>query len=47
MPEYRRKQRARSHIIADLSANHVEYFALECGFSIERIEADYGYDIEI
>ena len=47
MPEYRRKQRTRSHIIADLSANHVEYFALKCGFSIERIEADYGYDIEI
>jgi len=27
--------------------NHVEYFALKCGFSVERIQADYGYDLHI
>jgi hypothetical protein len=48
MSESHRKQRARSHIIADLSVNHVEYFALKCGFSVERIkESDYGYDLQI
>ncbi len=47
MLEYRRKRRTRSHIIADLSANRVEYFALKCGFSVERIEVDYGYDLQI
>jgi len=43
----KRKRRTREHIIADLSVNHVEYFALKCGFSVERIEADYGYDLQI
>ncbi len=42
-----RKRRTRTHIIADLSVNHVEYFALKCGFSVERIESDYGYDLQI
>jgi len=43
----KRKQRTRQHIIADMSVNHIEYFALKCGFSAERIEADYGYDLQI
>jgi len=42
-----RKQRTRAHIIADLSVNHLEYHALQCGFSVERIEADYGYDLQL
>jgi len=45
--ENKRKQRTRQHIIADMSINHVEYHALKCGFSVERIEADYGYDLQI
>lgn len=43
----KRKRRTREHVISDLSVNHVEYAALKCGFSIERIEADYGYDLQI
>jgi uncharacterized protein DUF4365 len=40
-----RKRRTREHIIADLSANHLERHALRCGFSEERIEHDYGLDL--
>jgi len=42
-----RKQRTRAHQIADLSTNHVERFAILAGFSVERIEHDYGYDLNI
>ena len=35
----------REHVIADLSANHFERHALRCGFSVERIEHDYGLDL--
>ncbi len=45
--KYSKKRRTRHHIIAELSENHIEYFVLLCGFSIERIEKDYGYDLEI
>jgi hypothetical protein len=40
-----RKRRTREHVIADLSANHVERYALLCGFSVERIRLDYGIDL--
>jgi hypothetical protein len=40
-----RKRRTRSHIIADLSANHVERQALLCGYSVERVVHDYGIDM--
>ena len=40
-----RKQRTRSHIIADLSVNHVERFVLRCGYVIERVIHDYGFDL--
>ncbi len=40
-----RKRRTREHILADLSAHHVEGFALRCGFSVERVEHDYGIDL--
>jgi Domain of unknown function (DUF4365) len=41
----RRKRRTREHVIADLSANHVERQALLCGHSIERRAHDYGIDL--
>ncbi len=40
-----KKIRTRQHVIAELSANHVERHALLCGFSVERIEHDYGIDL--
>jgi hypothetical protein len=42
-----RKKRPREHIIADLSVNYVERYVLLCGYSVERIEHDYGYDLLI
>lgn len=48
MARYRRvaarKRRTREHVVADLSANHVERNALLCGFSVERTFHDYGID---
>ncbi len=43
----RKKRRTREHVIADLSANHVERHALLCGFSVERVTHDYGIDLWI
>jgi hypothetical protein len=40
-----RKRRTRSHVLAELSANHVERFALLCGYSVERVAHDYGIDL--
>jgi hypothetical protein len=40
-----RKQRVRSHIIAEMSANHFERYALICGYAVQRIEHDYGIDL--
>lgn len=40
-----RKRRTREHVIADLSVNHVERQALLCGYTVERVRADYGYDL--
>lgn len=42
-----KKRRTREHVIADLSANHVEKHALLRGFSVERIRHDYGIDLWI
>ena len=42
-----RKRRTRQHIIADLSVNYVERFILLAGFSVERIENDYGIDLNL
>jgi len=39
------KMRTRAHVLADLSINHVERQVLLCGFSVERIRHDYGYDL--
>lgn len=40
-----RKRRTREHIIADLSANHVERHFLLSGHTAERVQFDYGYDL--
>jgi hypothetical protein len=42
-----KKKRPRQHVIADLSVNHVERYVLLCGFSVERVEHDYGIDLVI
>jgi hypothetical protein len=46
-PPAPRKQRTRAHVLADLSANHVEKFALQCGFAVERLRQDYGLDLAV
>lgn len=40
-----KKQRPRNHIIADLSINYVERLIFLCGYSVERVKYDYGYDL--
>lgn len=40
-----RKRRTREHVIADLSANHVERLVLRCGWTVERKQHDYGLDL--
>ncbi len=42
-----RKRRTREHVLADLSANHVEKQALLCGFAVERVRLDYGIDLTV
>lgn len=42
-----RKRRTREHVLADLSVNHVEKYALQCGFAVQRISQDYGLDLAI
>ncbi len=44
-PGARRKRRTREHVIADLSANHVERRVLLCGHTAERTTHDYGIDL--
>ena len=41
------KFRTRAHIIADLSVNHIERFIIQEGYSCERFEKDYGYDLQM
>src|SRR3954451_23753318 len=40
-----RKRRTREHVIADLSAHHVEGVVLRCGWTVERKRHDYGIDL--
>jgi hypothetical protein len=42
-----RKRRTRAHVIADRSVNHVERYALICGFVVERMTHDCGIDLEL
>jgi hypothetical protein len=44
-PRAIRKKRTREHVIADLSAHHVEGHILRAGFTAERIVHDYGIDL--
>lgn len=39
------KMRTRAHVLADLSINYVERQVLLCGFSVDRVHHDYGYDL--
>jgi hypothetical protein len=39
-----RKQRTREHIIADQSFHYLAYRVVQCGFTVEAIRSDYGYD---
>jgi hypothetical protein len=34
-------------VLADLSANNVEKFALQCGFAVDRVWHDYGLDLAL
>ena len=43
----RGKRRTRQHVIADLSIYFVEWQALRCGFTVERIHHDYGIDLAL
>jgi hypothetical protein len=43
----RLKQRTRQHIIADLSANHFKRQALLCGYAVDRVFQDYGFDLVV
>src|SRR5690242_3799096 len=39
------KQRTRQHVIADLSVHYVEGFILAEGYTAQRLDRDYGYDL--
>ncbi len=43
----RYKYRPREHIIADLSVNYFERHALLCGYAVERVFHDYGFDLVV
>jgi hypothetical protein len=47
VPPLHGKQRTREHVIADLGVNHVERFALRCGYAAHRLSPDYGLDLQI
>jgi hypothetical protein len=42
-----RKRRTRQHVIADMSANYVERFVIDEGHTVQRVEHDYGYDLDL
>jgi len=42
-----RKRRTREHVLASLSVNHVEGIIYERGYTAERIQNDYGYDLAV
>lgn len=41
------KTRTRGHVISDLSVNHVERFILRQGHAVQRVDTDYGYDLQM
>ena len=40
-----RKCRTRAHVIADLGVNYTERRVLECGWTVQRFNPDYGLDL--
>jgi hypothetical protein len=42
-----RKRRTRQHVIAAQSVNYVERFIIDEGHTAQRLESDYGYDLEL
>jgi hypothetical protein len=42
-----RKRRTRTHVLADLSLIHVQYFIANAGFTSEATTRDYGYDLTV
>jgi hypothetical protein len=42
-----RKRRTRQHVIADQSVNYVERFIIDEGHTAQRLQHDYGYDLEL
>jgi hypothetical protein len=42
-----KKRRTREHIISELSVNYVEKQILLCNHSSQRVEKDYGYDLQM
>jgi Domain of unknown function (DUF4365) len=40
-----RKRRTRQHVIAAQSVNYVERFIVDAGYTAQRVEYDYGYDL--
>ena len=41
----KRKTRVRKHVIADMSFHHLAFIMVSCGFTVQRVEGDYGYDL--
>lgn len=42
-----RKRRTREHVMADQSVNYVERFIIDEGHTAQRLEHDYGYDLNV
>lgn len=43
--EPRGKMRTRQHVLADLGVNYLEWHVLLCGYTVHRVQSDYGYDL--
>jgi hypothetical protein len=41
-----KKTRTRQHVIAAMSESHLDELVNECGYTIEHVTRDYGYDTE-
>jgi hypothetical protein len=47
LPIAKTKRRTREHVIASQSVNHVERFVIDEGYTAQRQDDDYGYDLHI
>jgi hypothetical protein len=41
------KKRTREHVIADMAVLHVQSLVVQAGFTAQRTESDYGYDLAV